>query len=373
MPQQRYFPQGVATDDAFCNRHAERSSLKQSIELNENIVLVAPRRYGKTSLIAQVLKESKFPGTCIDFFFVLTQTEVIKLLTDAVSELMTKLLPKTKSAGQKIIDAVRAINPKVSLNLLGQSIDINIKQAPEQSISELLLALNHFSEKANQPCVIVLDEFQQIGELKENHSIEAAIRHAAERSQFVSYIFSGSKQHMLNEMFSNRSRPLYHLCDLMTIQRIETSCYEKFLQKMAKKKWQKKMANDAILEIIMLTENHPYYLNALCRKIWHQTELPTLKLVRQTWDDYVNQQAPWIMSDISGLSLNRRKVITALAQETTKEPQGQAFSQRTGLNPSGIKRSLMDLMQMDLIIKNHNNHYAVSDPAIAYYIRGQLS
>jgi len=191
---------------------------------------------------------------------------------------------------------------------------------------------------------------------------------AVERSNQVSYIFSGSKRHLLNEMFSNKSRPLYHLCDLMIVERIATSCYVEFLNKMAKNKWGSLLPSDVIDEILHLTENHPYYVNALCRRLWSNHKIPAIADVRNVWEHYVNQQGIWITNDLSYLTLNRRKVITALAYQPTNEPQGQDFSKRTGLNPSGIKKCLTDLEKLDLIYLNKNG-YCVLDPAIAYFIR----
>ena len=371
MPEQveRYFPQGIATDNAFCNRETERAEIKNSIESHEHIVLMAPRRYGKSSLITQVLKENDSPGVCIDLFFVLTQTEVTKVITEYISKLISELLPKTKTASQKIINSITAINPKLTISIFGQKIEISTKQTTEKSISELLLALDHVCQKTKKSCVVVFDEFQQVGELKENHAIEAAIRHAVERSLQVSYIFCGSKRHLLNEMFSDKTRPLYHLCDLMSVDRIKSTSYQKFLNKKAKNKWKKYLDDDVISEILHLTENHPYYINALCRKLWRNESVISLAEVRHSWDKYVTQQGVWIANDLSRLTLNRRKVITALAYQSTNEPQGQVFSARVGLNPSGIKKTLADLNKFDMTYQDQNGYYHVLDPAISYFIR----
>lgn len=366
---QRYFPQGIATDNNFCNREQERADLKRSITAHEHIVLVAPRRYGKTSLIMQVLEECDTPGACIDFFFTLTQADVIKTLTEGISKIISALLPKTKAACNKLISSINELNPKLTFNVLGQKIEIGTKQITEKSISELLLALDQFAGKEKKSCVLVFDEFQQIGELVENHTIEAAIRHAVERSKNVSYIFCGSKRHLLNEMFSDKLRPLYHLCDLMTIERISTPCYLKFLSNLAKVRWKQLICNDVIDEIIHLTENHPYYVNALCRRLWSSDKPPTIENVRNTWDNYVNQQGIWIINDLSRLTINRRKLIAALAYQPTNEPQGLPFSKKADLSPSGIKKCLVDLQKLDLIYLNTDKYYCVLDPAIAYFIR----
>jgi len=90
---QRYFPQGVAEEEFFCNREKERKLISDSILSHEHLVLVAPRRYGKTSLIAQVLRENDFPGISIDLFFVLSQGEVTHVIADSVSQLINQMLP----------------------------------------------------------------------------------------------------------------------------------------------------------------------------------------------------------------------------------------------------------------------------------------
>ena len=367
----KYFPQGVAMEAYFCNREKEKAALKSNIEAHEHIVLMAPRRYGKTSLVTQVLNENDFPGVHIDFFFVLTQADVTQAISEGVSTIISQLLPKSKTAYHKIIDSIIASNPKLTFNILGQKLEIGSKQTTEKNISELLLALDQFAKGAKKTCVLIFDEFQQIAELKENHAIEAAIRHAVERSQYVSYIFCGSKRHLLNEMFSDKSRPLYHLCDLMSIDRIDSEAYYPFLENMAKKKWKKSLDQDVIMEILHLTENHPYYVNALCRRLWSMESPPVLGEVRRAWIDYINQQSVWMINDLSNLSINRRKVIMALAAQATNEPQGKIFSTQVNLNPSTIKRCIDDLHRLDMIYLDKTNHYQVLDPALAYFIRNK--
>lgn len=370
---QRYFPQGIAMDHVFCNRDKERAELKNSIEMHEHVVLVAPRRYGKTSLMMQVLKENAFAGERIDFFFVLTQSEVIKMIAEGVSKVINSLLPSKKTTYLKLINSLSTLNPKLTFSFLGQTLEISTKQTTEQSISELLLMLDQFAEKIQTSCVLIFDEFQQISELKENHAVEAAIRHAVERSQHVSYIFCGSKRHLLHEMFSDKSRPLYHLCDLMTINRMEIASYRPFLTKMAQKKWSKALEKDIIEEIIHLTENHPYYVNALCRRLWRADSPPTLSQVRNTWDGYVHRQRDWISNELDKLTLNRRKVLTALAYQPTNLFQGQDFSKRVELLPSSINKAMIDLQKLDMIYQDDKNYFHVLDPSIAYFIRKHAS
>jgi hypothetical protein len=365
----KYFPQGIAIDRAFCNRVNERERLKKKITANEHTVLMAPRRYGKTSLIAQTLKENNFLAASIDFFFVLNQTEVTKHLFERVSELMLQLMPKGKAAAKKLLDSMQALNPRLSFSFFGQKLELSVGHYNEKSISDVLLVLDYLAQKSSQRCVLVFDEFQQIGSLKENHAIEAAIRHAVERSQAVSYVFCGSKRHLLSKMFSDKARPLYHLCDLMVIDRIDSSCYLSFLQQLAKKRWKNELSMDAFTEIVDLTGNHPYYVNALCRSLWDLDSPPGVALVRSAWKHYVEQQSPWIMTDLSGLTLNRRKVLQALALRPTAEPQSASFVERLSMGHASIKKAITALLDLDMLYRDKVGLYRVLDPAINYFIQ----
>ena len=366
---QRYFPQGVAEEEFFCNREKERKLISDSILSHEHLVLVAPRRYGKTSLIAQVLRENDFPGINIDLFFALSQIEVTKIITDSVSQLISQMLPKTGGVARKVIDALAVLNPKISFNLLGQKLEINMRQQTDKNISELLLILDQFAMKFKTPCVIAFDEFQQIGELKENHAIEASIRHAVERSKFVSYIFCGSNRHLLDEMFSDKSRPLYHLCDLMTLDRIGVESYKTFLGDLFYSKWRQPIKDDVFNEIINITECHPYYVNTLCRRLWRNEKVPQASDVVSAWESYVEQQSSWIINDVSRLTLSQRKFLTSLALSPTTEPYGEAFLTFAKITASNAQKTLQILQRMDLVYQDNKNYYRVLDPAIVYFIR----
>jgi len=364
-----YFPQGIALGDTFCNRTDERKLLRSKIEANEHTVLMAPRRYGKTSLMAQVLHENNFPGLSIDFFFTLNQNDVSKLIVDGVSDLMLQLMPKGKAAAKKLLDALQSLYPSIAFSFFGHKLELHTQRHDEKSITDTLLALDQLATQAKQSCVLIFDEFQQVGELHERHAIEAAIRHAVERSHYVSYIFCGSKRHLLNRMFSDKSRPLYHLCDLMTIDRIHSSCYHSFLNNLAMKRWSQSLNSDVITTIIELTENHPYYINALCRNLWKETKPPAQKDVTSAWKHYVEQQSPWIMTDISELTLNRRKVLQAFAQTRTKEAQGAAFLNRVSMSHGSVKQAIDALIAMDLIYQDYEGYYSILDPAMSFFLR----
>ncbi len=362
------FPQGHAVGIAFCDRVIERKKLKVRFLNNEHTVLVAPRRYGKSSLIKQVLLDTKIPNTVIDLLPATNAFFVYRAIKTSVVSLLNELAPKTKPLRQKLLQFIQRFHPKLTLHLLGQQLEIATNQMPESSIIELLISLDTAANNLGKKVVICLDEFQQVGLLKNYHSIEAAIRHAAERSTRVTYVFSGSNRHLLSQMFHSKSRPLYHLCDLLRLDRIESTIYADILVSRVKKRWKSAVDKQVISEILSLTKCHAYYVNALCRSLWKETKKPTRLSVQKTWLDYIEMQKPWITDDLSRLSANQRNILAAIAYSEVSEPYSQEFTEKVKISASSIKKSLGVLLRDDHVYQDQTGFYRVLDPALETYL-----
>ena len=107
----KHFPEGVALGDAFLNREKERSYLINRVKSNKHSVLMAPRRYGKTSLVMKVAEEMKIPYCLIDLLAAYNEEYVRDHIVNHVSRLVFELLPsvaKAKEAfGMKTGDSSR--------------------------------------------------------------------------------------------------------------------------------------------------------------------------------------------------------------------------------------------------------------------------
>ena len=367
MNDKHIFPVGIATDKTFCNRVEERKHLKQCIKNNEHVVLISPRRYGKTSLITQVVKDTKVPSVTIDLLICPTAEYVTKKILDGVGALCTQL-SKNQSVLKKIMDIMRKFNPKVTLSLLGQQIELSSNQISSDTISQSLLALEYAAKETGKNIVFALDEFQQIALLKEHHTIEASIRHAVERSQHVTYFFSGSNRHLLEQMFNDRSRPLYFLCEVIRLQRIKQQCLKSFIQETAKTHWQTPLTENALSKIIELSQCHTFYVNRLCRLAFKENIPPIADKIVELWENYMEEQL-WIEKDLALLSLNQMKFLLAIAQKTVTEKHGQYMRKHTGMSPSSIDNVIKTLTSKDIIFINSQKEYKVLDPAILYYLK----
>ena len=139
---------------------------------------------------------------------------------------------------------------------------------PATNIMDALLALEDFLAKKKKRAILFLDEIQEIGEVAEGRGIEGAIRHVAQETKYLCFVFSGSNRHLLSRMFYDKNRPLYKLCDRIVVERIGQEDYEKHINKLSKKRWKAIWKDSALSTLFELTECHPYYVNNLCLRLW---------------------------------------------------------------------------------------------------------
>jgi uncharacterized protein len=361
-----YFPTGIVTGNAFCNREKEREYLKRRSEQNAHVVLMSPRRYGKSSLMAQFTLDQNLPFISVDLLPATSGKYVKNAIIDGVTQLLNMIMPRQKALKQKLMGYFSRMNPVIELSAFGQKLKLNPdEKTHEETIMKLLISLDEAAKSLSQRIIFVIDEFQQIATLEESHSLEASIRHAVERSKSVFYVFSGSNRTLLEEMFKNKDRPLYHLCDEMKLHRITKEYYEPFIQEAAQKRWQQDISIESIDMILLVTERHPYYLNRLCRMLWDLNCPPETELIESTWSNYVSaQKIDWISEAISQLTANQRAVLAGLAKSPEKEPRGKKFSDKLEIASSSVQRTIVALLRKDLIYKEQDGCYHVLNPVI---------
>ena len=363
-----FFPAGVALGAAFIKRHQERLELKEKILSNQQVVLMGPRHYGKTSLVEKVLEDIATPYCFMDLLAADSIEYVQQQMLGKVGKLVFNLLHKTKKATEVILSIFKSMKPEISLGLMGQQLKLELSSTATQDITELLMKLDEVAVHANKRAVIFIDEFQQISQLENYHTLEAAIRHAVERSKNISYVFSGSNRQLLIQMFGEQGRPLYRLCHLMSIDRMEESVYKEHLEILAKEKWKKTLSQESFSSIIKLTERHPFYFNMLCQLIWSQFDYPDEEMIESLWENYVRTQRHIISHDIMQLSINQRRVVSALAANPICEPFSSNFVIPLKLSTSSVQQAIEVLLKKDVIFVDEEGYYRVLEPAVSYYL-----
>ncbi|CAN5252787.1 ATP-binding protein [soil metagenome] len=369
MEENNYFPLGTAIDKAFCNRQEERLRLLANINAGRHTLIISPRRYGKTSLALQVAADSKKAFGKVDFLTVSDEYSANKIILDAVGQAVASMSSLQQKTLTRISKWLAVFNPKIILNEEGFKIELTPTLKPQQSIIEALEILDKIAAKEGKKAILLFDEFQQLATLKSSQVLEASIRNVGQSSKHSAYIFSGSNRHMLAMMFDDSTRPLYHLCDRISLNRIESKEYKKFIQNAATIKWKSTLEAEIIEEILFLTNNHPYYVNVLCSRLWTQAKKPLKEQIRLVWSKYVEEEHYRLATEISALSPNQRAILMGLAIMPTSEPTSQQFLQRVRLSAASANQAVHVLLERDFLFRDSENLLRILDAAMEAFLQ----
>ena len=225
------------TGESFCNRKKELSELLKYIKGSQNVLLYSHRRYGKSSLIRQIFREIKSKnlniGTMhVELYGTVTEKDFITRAFQGLNQLESNFerLLKSVSKAIKNIKLNLSIDSATGSTLVSPSFEaVNEKVILE----ELMNILSKYSQKYK--LVIAFDEFQEIANYTED-GFEKRLRSFIQQHSNICYIFSGSQQHLITEMFNSNNRAFYKLAESFHLDKIETKHYIPWIQNLFNRK-----------------------------------------------------------------------------------------------------------------------------------------
>lgn len=367
--KQTLFPSRIAKGGNFCNRVDEKKRIRNNINNIQHTLIVSPRRYGKTSLALQSIHEARVVHAYIQFFNAFRDEIVLKRFVDGLNQLLAEILPKSKKALLKFSELMS--HATASFSVKGFSIELGIKTAsksPVDIIKGYLYDIEKVLKKKKEYAVIFLDEFQDIVESDSSDELQAMLRDFAQITDYVTFIISGSHHHMLSKMFEDSNKPFYKLLDRIDLHRISEKDYSLFIQKLAEDRWNSKLPNEVINEVLLLTECHAYYVNRLCSKLWELNQIPNIKDVHRIWKLLAEEEFSAIANNISSLTKNQRIVLQTVAKyDVLKEPNSISFLNEVRLSARSVLLALEALKKTDHI-ERIKEGYRVIDPVIKHVL-----
>lgn len=364
------FPRGIAQGEAFYDRADERKKLKNNIEHTIHTVLIAPRRYGKTLLMAQVLYENKIDHVWIDFMTITNREDAQVKLLQKMGELMVTMVPVAEKLKKLLAKYFSKLRPEVTFQIPGVSFSLKLFQqkSSREGVIEALMGLDKLAQELNLRLVVVMDEFQEILRIDEDATLQGSIRHAAERAQKITYLFSGSKHRPLRRIFNGKENPLYALCETLELNKIAEDEYVAFINKAANKKWGKALTNEVVSKILFYSDRYPKYVNTLCGAIWAAEVQPTPELVDKLWRSYVFSKKTDITSDLTDLTLNQRRLLQWLCFTPSSELYSKETLNSLKMPQSSVQKAIEILLEKDLVVEEEGI-YHVRDPILVGYFK----
>ena len=219
---------GYAGEQYFCDRVEETRSLIDLLTNGNNVALISPRRLGKTDLIrhsfAQPVVKDNYYTFLIDIYATSSLQDFVNVLGRSIID---SLKPFGKKVLQHFIDVVSSLRPDISFDVFGQpslGVSMGSIDKPEASLDEIF----RFLENADRPCLVAVDEFQQIASYNNGAKVEAMLRTYIQRCHNANFVFAGSQRHLMDNMFTSPSRPFYQSVTLMNLKPLDLGVYRDF-------------------------------------------------------------------------------------------------------------------------------------------------
>lgn len=222
-----FITSGYVSADYFCDREIERQQLIREIVNGNNLAIISSRRMGKTGLIQHCFHSKEFSKEYYTFFVDIYATKSLRDFIFSLSKvILENLKPFGKKAVETFINTVLSLRAGISYDFAGNP-SFNIQLGDIHNSMGTLDEIFKYLAKADKPCIVAIDEFQQITNYPEKN-IEALLRTYIQHCNNARFIFAGSQRHTMGNMFLSASRPFYQSVSMMQLDKIELKKYIDF-------------------------------------------------------------------------------------------------------------------------------------------------
>ena len=363
-----------ATGDQFYDRREVRKDLlSRFLSGQTNVVLYGPRRYGKSSLVAELvgdLEKAGIPCVTLD----VVKVPSIDMFVSAYATKVYRRLAPVKFEFRKLGMFLKSLRPKMSLGPTGEtglSFEPSGATVGPEALTEVLdLPQKLLSGKGR--AVVVFDEFQEVKDLLPNDGFERVMRSAIQSHRNVSYIFLGSRYHMLRRMFTDHNRPFYKSAVTILLGKPPVEESVRFvIDRFASAG--KSIARDAAERLVGKIENIPYFIQQLGFETFRLADDAHRKSVSSADVDAAFANLSGFNRDqyeqlMLTLSVAQKKLLIALAHEQTDE-FGDFYRRRYALGVSSTVNSAKSKLIEDGHIERSDGTYVVADPFFAQFLR----
>ena len=343
------------SDKYFCDREKETAFLHKQIENGRNVALISPRRIGKSGLIQHLFNQpeikEQYHVFFVDIYATTSLNELVYVLGKKIYE---QLKPKTTAWKEKFFQTIASLRIGAKLDPMSglPSLDLGLGdiQAPQTTLDEIFSYLN----EADKPCIVAIDEFQQIGEYKEKN-VEALLRTKIQQCRKAQFIFSGSKRHVMSLMFNSPSKPFYQSAVSMGLEPIPVPTYTEFAMILFAES-NKQIAPEVIESVWEQYEGYTWFVQMMMNELYAltptgQTCLPA-QIPTAEYNIIMAQETSY-RELLSNLPQRQKTILQAIAKEgAAQNITAQKFIRKYNLgSASSVQSAVKLLIKSDLITK----------------------
>lgn len=359
--------------ELFCDREEELELMLRNCINRSDTTLISQRRMGKTGLILRMFDELRdvrpdIHTIYVDIFASRNIDDFIKLMSEAT---MKSFQPKT-SLGEKFLTFIKSFRPQLSFdNITGEpQLQIAYQTAHEKEYT--LRGLFDFLDGQGEPMVIAIDEFQQIRDYPEQN-MEALLRTYIQQTHNLTFIFCGSKKHMMADIFANERKPFFNSTTFVSLSKIGEEPYSCFIRRLFNER-QRSITDEALQFILDWTQRHTYYTQQLCHTVFaNGSEAVTIDEVKKACEQLMKQGEAVYLQYRQMLTNKQWDYLIAIAKEgSVQQITSSSFLKTHKIGTPSVSRRLADalcekgLLNDDVTV--NGTTYTLSDVFLSHWL-----
>lgn len=348
----------------FCDRQAETEALESNIANGRNTVLISSRRMGKSGLIAHVFNrafvKSNFKTFSIDLYPTSSLAELILLLA---KEITGPLKSKGQSLLESFLGIVKSLRSGFKVDpVTGQFVfDLSLGEIvkPVDSLKEIF----QYLEGSEVPCLVSMDEFQQIAEYPDNNVLEL-LRTYVQKCKHTWFIFAGSDRRMMEKLFNNPSEPFYMSCSPLYLDAIQ---YENYLA-FARHHFEaagKSLQEESFKQVYELFDGHTWYVQRLMNELYAWTkpgEAADAQMASDALTFVIKTYARTFQEQMSSYPEAQKQLLIAIAKDgQAQQVTSVAFCKKHSMKSPSTVQSALRVLHDKGIVRKDGTTYSVTN------------
>ncbi|GEM_PF-3464105 len=371
----------IAYGEPFCDREREMAIFLESADSDEALCLLSPRRYGKSSLVNQVLGRLAEKGWItlrLDMMTIRSLKGLVESLEQKrleASSQWTRIKEGASNLASRVSPQMRIDletgSPTFSLSLSGP------RAGEEDAVVAVLERISNLPRSLQRPVCFAIDEFQEVAGLEPKQRLVGIIRSAFQRrSRGFLPIYLGSMRHMLKLMFENENAPFYRSARMLELKELGVQDFAQFMNSQFRETLGRSMPPEVGRATATIFGGHPHALNLTASRLWTSLQLVNQydpPVVREVWKEIVStlihEERAYYQQINRTLSRPALNVLANIARRgVVAEPYSTQFARECQLTPGQIQTALRLLIKEDKVVESEEG-YMVLDPLEAICLK----
>lgn len=371
MLKNPFVTSGYEGPEYFCDREEETKKLTQLLANGNNVVMMSPRRMGKTGLLYHAFQQKEIAKSYNTFIIDIYSTKnMAEMVAEMGKVILNVLQSKGERAFRKFVRTVSSLRPNMSLDPVGNmswNVEVGTLQNPDYTLEQIF----QYIEKSDRPCLVAIDEFQQVSYYPEKN-VEAILRTYIQTCRNANFVFSGSERHLLTEMFFSPARPFYASTSTMSLGSIDVDKYASFAK--AHFENAKKHLADSVMETVYNRfEGVTWYIQKVLNFLFTDTasgETCGVDMIDKAINEIVSDNSSIYADLLYQLTVKQKELLMAINKEgKATSIMGSKFVKKHHLTAaSSIQTTIKSLMERQLVTK-HLDVYEVYDKFFSLWLK----